>query len=266
MFGSRRRQVVGAPPPRTCLAMSTATGGTSIAAEFRDALIIDRYDPSLERVRASRRRRLQGGAAEEAVAWNVFRSLRQVDPSVWLPDLFSSAFPSASAPPSRHATVCLWQPVAPPPSLAAEGDEGADGDVDVVIETPAWVWFIEAEAGGGGAAASAPRRERNQVLRGIDAGSYYAGVRSFFYSLLVAARDRARPGDAAVVEYANLARPRELLRDHRPDGLANLRGVSLLTWAQLAEVLADAREGARRDDEREYAARAAEWLRGRGVA
>jgi hypothetical protein len=240
--------------------------GVEIAEDFRDNLIIDRYDPVFASMRAIRRKHLHSANSEDAVTWNVFRSLRQISSSVWLPDLFLAAFPELDPPPASHAVVSLWQTVAPPPSLLDDADEG-ESEIDVVIEAPSWVWFINAKLGGEISSGATTRRDRNQVLRDIDVGSFYAGVRSFFFSLLVADEKRARAGLAVVEEYRDLERPRELLEAHRPDGLPNLRGVSHLRWTDLADILAGvARAHATRDDERPYAQRAHDWLRGRRLA
>jgi hypothetical protein len=240
-------------------------GGVEIAEDFRDNLIIDRYDPLFASMRAIKRKHLLSADGDDAVTWNVFRSLRQISSAVWLPELFLAAFPNLDPPPASHAVVTLWQTVAPPPSLLEEMEEG-ETEIDVVIEAPSWVWFIEAKLAGEMSAGTA-RRERNEVLRSIDVGSYYAGVRSFYFSLLIADAARSQAGVAVVQEYRDLERPRELLAGHRPDGLPNLGGVSLLRWADLAEILGDvARAKATREDERPYAQRAHEWLRGRRPA
>jgi hypothetical protein len=240
--------------------------GVEIAGDFRDNLIIDRYDPVFASMRSIKREHLKSANSEDAVTWNVFRSLRQISSGVWLPELFQSAFPGIDAPPSSHAVVSLWQTVAAPPSLLLEADEG-ESEIDVVIEAPGWVWFIEAKLGGDASPGTTARKERNHVLRNIDVGSYYAGVRPFYFSLLIADAGRSKAGVSIVEEYRDLDRPRELLAGHRPDGLANLRGVSLLRWPDLADILGGvAHAQATRDDERPYARRAHDWLRGRGLA
>jgi hypothetical protein len=242
----------------------TSPSGARIATDFRDNLIIDRYDPLFASTRATTRRHLHAADGEDAVTWNVFRSLRQIAPSIWLPELFSTAFGGTRVAHAEHATVTLWQSVAPPRGRALEPDEG-DAEIDVVVETPAWVWFIAAKLDGD-VGSGATRKERGQVLRYLDVGSYYAGVRQFYFSLLVADRARSAAGVAAVTEYASLARPRALLAEHRPDQLRNLADVSLLTWTQLGEVLADAADATQaREDERGYATRAHAWLTGRGL-
>jgi hypothetical protein len=240
-----------------------ASGGW-ISAEFRDNVIIDRHDAVLAGTRASRLKNLRGADADDAVTWNAFRSLRQIDPTVWLPELFRFAFPTLSAPPATHATVSTWQAIEAPPGLVLAGDE-ADAEIDVVLEAPTWVWFVEAKYRGDFATSTSTRPDRNEVLRSLDVGSAFAGSRDFYFSVLTSDRSRLAVGAALIDEYADLARPRALLREHRPDGLANLRGVSLLTWSHLTDVLADAAESAPRDDERGYAERATQWLEARGI-
>jgi hypothetical protein len=238
--------------------------GVFIAADFRDNLLIDRYDPVFASMRASKRKHLHSANSEDAVTWNVFRSLRQIAPAVWLPDLFRAAF-QRSAPHAEHATVELWKSVTPPRSLTIDLDEG-DSEIDVVIETPSWVWFIEAKLRSDISAGTTTRPARNQVLRNIDVGSHYAGVRQFLFSLLIADQARSGAGVEAVREYQSLDRPRELLAGHRPDRLANLAGISVLQWSQLGDVLSRAAAEAAREDERAYATRAWDWLVQKGLA
>jgi len=159
--------------------------------------------------------------------------------------------------------VALWVSAPPPPALLVDGDEGIS-EVDVVIESPHWVWFIEAKYRSDISTRTTTRPARDQVLRNIDVGTYYAGVRAFYFSLLVAS-EAASPAGAKVVDgYRALDTPRYLLAGHRPDGLQNLRAVSLLTWGTLVEVLHHA-SGAARADERSYAVRALEWMTDRGL-
>jgi len=54
--------------------------GVLIADDFRDNLIIDRHDPVFADMRASKIKHLRSANSEDAVTWNVFRSLRQIAP------------------------------------------------------------------------------------------------------------------------------------------------------------------------------------------
>ena len=238
--------------------------GVWVASDFRANLIIDRYDPVFADMRASKLRHLRSVNSEDAITWNVFRSLRQIAPSVWIPSLWSRAFDRVHLPDDLNSCVTLWQSVRPPLGLLAGGDEG-DSEIDVVIESPTWVWFIEAKHRSDISTGTTTRPDRDQILRNIDVGSHYAGVRQFYFPLLVSNEARSPLGVQRVREYAHLAVPRERLHGHRPDGLQNLGGVGELTWVRLGEVLAEASASAERPEERAYASRALTWLAERGV-
>ena len=216
-------------------------------------------------MRASKLQHICSENSEDAVTWNVFRSLRQIDPAVWLPELARRGLQGAELPRVNGAVVSLWPSVAPPPALLAGGDE-SKSEIDVAIEGPTWVWFIEAKYRSDISPDTTTRQDRDQVLRNIDVGSYYAGTRDFFFSLLVASPEASLRGAAAVARYSDFAGTRALLRGHRSDGLANLRAVTLLTWSELAAVLADARDSIVRIDEQHYADRALEWMQVKGLA
>jgi hypothetical protein len=239
--------------------------GVMIADDFRDNLIIDRYDPIFADMRASKIKHLKSANSEDAVTWNVFRSLLQIAPQVWLPSLWQQAFPLIACPSDLKAVIKLWQSIPPPLGLLDGGDEG-HSEIDVVIEASTWVWFIEAKYRSDISLGTTTRPQRDQVLRNLDVGSYHAGVRNFFFSLLIADQSASRKGAERISEYSDLSVPRALLQEHRPDGLQNLKAVGLLTWATLVDVLEGAASAAHRDDERTYAQRAIGWLRERGLA
>src|SRR5688572_23367557 len=122
---------------------TSSPSGVRLANDFRENLIIDRYDPVFSVMRASKVKHLKSENSEDAVTWNVFRSLRQINPDAWLPALAATGLPGISLGGDSGITVELWRAAAPPPSLLLSGDEGVS-EIDVVIESPNWVWFIEA--------------------------------------------------------------------------------------------------------------------------
>jgi len=216
-------------------------------------------------MRASKLKHLRSENSEDAVTWNIFRSLAQIEPSAWLNELARRGLPPEMRDLAHsRAAINLWVSVAPPPSLLVEGDEGSS-EIDVVVEAASWVWFIEAKYRSDIATRTTTRPLRDQVLRNIDVGSYYAGVRDFFFSLLIQSRERSPLGAEAVARYCDLAVPRSLLSTHRSDGLANLRAVTLLTWADLGAVLSQAIQSVRRPDERGYGERALAWMVQKGL-
>jgi hypothetical protein len=249
----------------TFVADSQSPSGVKIAANFRDNLIIDRYDPVFADMRVSKLKHLRSVNSEDAVTWNVFRSLRQIAPKAWLPSLWGRSFPDADQPLDIVATVKLWKSVAPPLGLLIDGDEGAS-EVDVAIETPSWVWFIEAKYRSDISTGTTTRPDRDQVLRNIDVGSYYAGVRSFYFSLLVSSDARSPIGVQTLGQYSDHASIREKLKKHRPDGLQNLKGIGKLVWQDLFDVLREVDGLTDRQDEKAYASRAIAWLAERSLA
>lgn len=238
--------------------------GVAVARDFRENLIIDRYDPVFADMRASKIKHLRSANSEDAVTWNVFRSLRQVSPLIWLPALWAKAFPSHESPTDLRTSVNLWFSVKPPLGLLAYGDEG-DSEIDIVIEAAPWVWFIEAKYASDISTGTTTRPDRDQILRNIDVGSYYAGVRPFYFSLLTISEKKSPKGKAKLNEYADFAVVRMRLQRHRQDGLANLTAVGGLTWKDLGEVLNTAAIAAEQADEKEYARRALAWLERKGI-
>jgi hypothetical protein len=238
-------------------------GGVRIAGDFRDNLIIDRYDPVFVNMRASKIKHLRSENSEDAVTWNVFRSLRQIDPGAWLPELCRRGLPAMPSLPARRCSVALWLAVNPPVVLLEDGDEGVS-EIDVVIEGPSFAWFIEAKYRSDISTGTTTRPLRDQILRNIDVGSCYAGVRQFFFSLVVSA-DRSPQGTEAIARYSDLAVPRSLLTLHRPDGLTNLKAVTLLSWADLGAVLTTSMASVGRNDECGYAERAVAWMQNKGL-
>jgi hypothetical protein len=151
-------------------------------------LIIDRYDPVFADMRASKLKHLKSVNSEDAITWNVFRSPRQITPEVWLPDLWRRAFPDGPVNSDLRAAVNCGN-IPPPLGLLEGGDEG-DSEIDVIIETPTWVWFIEAKYRSDISLGTTTRPSRDQVIRNMDVGTYYVDVRQFFFSLLILSEDR----------------------------------------------------------------------------
>ena len=102
---------------------------------------------------------------------------------------FQTAMPPGDVP----IAVKLWESIRPPLGLLEGGDEGAS-EIDVLIESAAWVWFIEAKFQSDISEGTTTRPEQDQVLRNLDVGTYYAGVRPFYFSLLVRSRERSPRG------------------------------------------------------------------------
>ena len=244
-------------PPGT-----TTTSGVFVADNFRDNLIVDRYDPVFVGMRASKLRHMRSANSEDVVSWNVFRTLRQISPALWVPRLMSSAVGQSPSDDLESTTTELWVNAAPPPALLRDGDEGIS-EIDIVLENPHWVFFIEAKLTSDISTGTTTRPERDQILRNIDVGSFYAGVRDFYFALLVRDYERSPKGVAMIREYADHSKLQARL-PHRADGLANVRATGLLTWSHLATVLESLSESGSSLDT-QCSARCLEWLQDHGI-
>ena len=211
-------------------------------------------------MRASKIKHLRSVNSEDAITWNVFRSLRQVDPAVWLPILWAEAFAPTAPPADLVSTVRLWESVAPPLGLLVDGDEGAS-EIDVIIESAWSVWFIEAKYRSDISTGTTTGRLATRCFAtSMSAHNMPAFVDSHSWYRPTSVRRKAFN---AYREYQDLAVVRAKLERHRPDRLANLDAIGQVTWAQLSRVLAHAETNAPREDERLYATTLT-WLRDRG--
>src|SRR4051812_5138768 len=98
---------------------SRSKSGVFLFNDYRDNIIIDRNDPALVNLRSEKQEALRSENSEDAITWNVFRSLRRVASDLWFPELFKRAFPGLVAPEPAGPTIQLWKRVSPPPSFRA---------------------------------------------------------------------------------------------------------------------------------------------------
>jgi hypothetical protein len=232
--------------------------------DFRDNLIIDRYDLVFATMRGAKVEYLRSENSEDALTWNVFRSLQQVDPTLWFPRLFARAFGRKVEKLPQLIGVYLWPTVSPPPALRFFQKDEGDSEIDILIETEYAVWFIEAKYKSDVSERTTNDPKRDQILRNIDVGSWYAGARDFYFALLVLNEKHTPVGVSLIDRYAT---SNEILArlPHRPDRLPNLKGIGRLKWADVAAVLSDCSQLAAREDERHFAKRALDWLQTKGI-
>lgn len=234
--------------------------------DFRDNLIVDRYDPIFFNMAGKKINQLRSQNSEDAVTWNAFRSLGKIDPAFWFPKMFSRAFPGRALPQrSEGAILKLWEKFSAPPGLRLHQQDEGESEVDVMLESEYSVWFIEAKYRGDIQLGTTNNPARDQVIRNIDVGSWFAGVRDFYFSLLVLSNKRSPIGASHIETYRESSTVAHYLCSHRPDSLPNLKGVGLLTWQDIASVLSDCAGKAPRPDERPFAAAALAWLKTKGV-
>jgi hypothetical protein len=72
--------------------------------------------------------------------------------------------------------------VPPPPSLRLHQKDEGRSEIDIMIETELSVWFIEAKFKSDISTQTTSNATRDQIIRNFDVGSWYAGVRDFYFA------------------------------------------------------------------------------------
>jgi hypothetical protein len=236
------------------------SSGVFVADDFRDNLIVDRYDNLFAAMRGEKLNHLRSENSEDVLTWNVFRSLQKVDPSIWLPAFFDRALHTALPKQSRVLTLDLWPTLTPPPALRLFQKDEGESEIDVRIEAEGFLCFLEAKYKSDISTRTKNNPDRDQIIRNLDLGTWYAGVRDFYFVLIVIDEARSADGIALLKRYAT-SRDEVLQRlPPRTDGLKNLKGTGTVTWSDMAGILRQCERAAVHEDERQTARRAADWL------
>jgi hypothetical protein len=215
----------------------TSKSGVKLYKDFRDNLIISKYDNQFVNMRSEKLEKIKSSNSEDALTWNYFKSLREINPGDWLPKLFLSVFKSEFKYPLDNIIIGLWQEVSPPPSLLEKQKEEGKSEIDAIIESEDFVWFIEAKYKSDISLRTTNNEARDQIIRNLDVGSFYAGEREFYFSLLYY-NDKFTPkGVEKAKEYSSkiLGGLKEIL-NHRKESLENIKGISCFKWDDLLKL------------------------------
>lgn len=139
---------------------------------------------------------------QQALIWNVFRTLELVTPSFWLRRFHLRLTGDPSIVPPQIASVHLWRRL---PLPAIQRIDGARPDVvaDVVIETEHAVWTLVAES------TSRDVTDSHEAAGLVDAGAWYAGAREHHCGVIASSAARVSMGSVLQSRYA---RSRESIR------------------------------------------------------
>ncbi|WP_078549273.1 hypothetical protein [Litchfieldia alkalitelluris] len=248
--------------------------------DFRDNLIIDSYHPIFHKMKGSKINQMRSENSEDALTWNVFKSLQQINPRCWFPYFVSRGLNIETEQfyfynPLQHmhvpeiVQIKLWQIIQPPPSLKLHQKDEGSTEVDIIIEGENYVWFIEAKYKSDISMKTTNNQSRDQIIRNIDVGSYYAGVRNFYFSLLILDEKNSSKGYKMANQYKQeLESDMDKFLssfDHRSDALTNLKEISVFYWEDLASIFKYCSNYAEDQFERDIAKRAFDWLQSKNI-
>jgi len=160
--------------------------GVKVYKQWQDNIVIDADNPAIAKQSAKSYyqglakglSRLGSENSEDALTWNIFRTLQTVPASLWLHSIVQ---PFVSS--DDNATLHFWKNYAPP---ATYPDKEGNSEVDLAIETESALLFIEAKFGSSISKNTSRNKKRNQVIRNIDIGSWHASQsnKEFYFFLL----------------------------------------------------------------------------------
>lgn len=232
----------------------------TINRSFRDSLIIDRYSSEFKHWRGLKLEHLKSKNSEDAMTWNVFRSLKQIDPKSWLPNIFSKSFQMNFEYTVDFIDIDLWRRLNPPTNYdTAEGSS----EIDIIIETDDFVWILEAKYKSDISIRTTNNKNRNQVIRNIDVGLDYANEKDFYFSLLILDEKHSPTGVLVTTEYKQSINRIMYDLQHRNHELSKLRGIGILTWGDFLEQFIEISHNTTADFERMIANNASSWLKGK---
>lgn len=165
--------------------------GVKVFVDFKDNLIVDPDDPIIaSQARNWRYSRgivkglsyLGSENSEDAMTWNVFKTLEKSNPEIW----FSEIFPQIILDKDEQfidPVLRLWDKYFPP--LSRSIPEG-ETHVDLSIETSNKLIFIEAKYKADISKKTKHDPNRDQIIRNIDVGTWAAKKRAkeFYFVLL----------------------------------------------------------------------------------
>ncbi len=218
--------------------------GVRVFADFRDNLIVDKDDPSVNTHgnRFRYRRGIVRGLSymgsensEDAITWNVFRTLIKSPVSEW----FSHIFPvNMTGEEYENTEFSFWKEFIPPPSRPVK--EGKT-QVDFTVETPDKLIFLEVKYKSDISPGTRYDAERDQIIRNVDTGTWAACEKGKnFYFILLISRDCNLSADKFNLYKKKPERMEEKIGFYRDDikDYSSVAGhMHLLYWEDLYRIL-----------------------------
>jgi hypothetical protein len=165
--------------------------GVKVFVDFKDNLIVDPADPIIAGQARNWRfskgtvkglSRLGSENSEDAMTWNVFRTLEKSDPKKWFPEIFPQIILDEDEQ-FIDPMLKFWDKYFPP--MSRSFPEG-ESHVDLTIETSNKLIFIEAKYKADISKNTKHDPDRDQIIRNIDVGTWAAKKRGkeFHFVLL----------------------------------------------------------------------------------
>ena len=213
--------------------MQTSETGVLLHEDYREALIIDKYDLELSRMRGNKIDLLRSENSEDAMTWNVFKSLKQINPDFWLKHLFHKTFDRSFNYYSENIDILLWKKLKPAANIEKEGPT----EVNVIIESDEFIWAIEVKYKSDISMSTTYDASRDQIIRNIDVALHYGQNKDVYVSLLVLDEKHSKKGIAVMNQYQRAIESKMELPYIPADHLSRLKGIGFFQWTRILETL-----------------------------
>jgi hypothetical protein len=220
----------------------TSDTGVKVFVDFKDNLIVDSKDSII--ARQARNWRYSRGIvkglsylgsenSEDAMTWNVFKTLEKSNPESW----FSKIFPQIILDKDERfidPMLRFWDKYFPP--LLRSFPEG-ETHVDLTIETSNKLIFIEVKYKEDISKNTKHDPNRDQIIRNIDVGSWAAKKRAKgFYFILLTLRSNTYSIDKLEYYKSNPSNIIEAIGSYRrdiTDYVALCENIHVICWDQI---------------------------------
>ncbi|WP_042355912.1 hypothetical protein [Bacillus rubiinfantis] len=233
---------------------SYSEAGVLVFDSYKDNLILDKYNRVFLKMNKVKLEAFRSEQSEDALIWNIFRTLQKIDAKLWLPPLFESSFAENREDIVDKMKISLWKIISPQNETSPDDKKI---EIDVMLENDHFVWMLDvryksdARLGGG---------KRHPIVATIDYGTYYARGKDFYYSLLYL-DERYSPQSKELVELykSNRTKLLEPLSD-RKNQVDSIKGISTIKLTDFQTLFRFCEEYVRYEDERYLAKLAKNYL------
>jgi hypothetical protein len=203
--------------------------------DTRDRLVIASHHPDRLRRPEPSPAAVADERFQQALIWNVFRTLELVTPSFWLRRFHLRLTGESSVVPPQIARVRLWQRLPLPPSQRIDGDR-PDVIADVVIETEHEVWTLVVES------ARNQLLETDQAAALVDAGGWFAGARHHYCGVIESTAANTSLGSTLRTRYSRSHYSAQLRSATRGPASPTAVRWGAIRFSDLAALLKDCRD------------------------
>ena len=196
---------------------------------------------------------------QQALAWNICRTLELVSPSSWLRRFHIRLTGEPSVVPPQIARVHLWPHLPLPPIQRIDG-ERPDVVADVLIETEHAVWTLVSQS------AKNDLADSDQTAAVVDAGAWFAGARQNCCGVIESNATNRTLGSVRQSRYSRSRDSARLRSATRGPAAPTQVQWGAIRWSELTALLQDCCEAANLPPiERALAQNALDWLTTVGV-